>query len=100
MPDDSEPTTAPTGSFSIRCADALELVTDYLDEALNPTDLIAFNDHLDSCEGCTIFVDQIRMTIQLANATNDHRLDIMPANFDSLLAELRTQASRHQGPSS
>jgi hypothetical protein len=90
VPDDNQPTG---NSFSIRCADAVELVTDYLDEALNDTDLAAFEDHLDGCDGCTIFVDQIRMTIQLTNATNDKQLDIMPADFDSLLAELRTQTN-------
>ena len=90
MPDDNQPTG---NSFSIRCADAVELVTDYLDNALNRADLAAFEDHLDGCDGCTIFVDQIRMTIQLTNATNDKQLDIMPADFDSLLAELRTQTN-------
>ena len=100
MPDDSEPTTAPTGSFSIRCADAVELVTDYLDDALNHTDLAAFKDHLDGCEGCTIFVDQIRMTIQITNATNDQQLDIMPADFDSLLTQLQIRADPSQKPDS
>jgi hypothetical protein len=97
MSDKHEP---PTSSFSIRCADAVELVTDYLDDALNQTDLTAFNDHLDGCDGCTIFVDQVRMTIQLANATDDHRLDIMPTNFDSLVSQLRKQANQRQDPSS
>lgn len=81
-----------TSGLSIRCADAVELVTDYLDDALNRADLVAFQTHLDGCDGCTIFVDQIRMTIQLTNATNDRRVDVMPADFDGLLAQLRTQA--------
>ena len=93
MPEHNQPTG---GSFSIRCADAVELVTDYLDDALTPTDLASFNDHLDGCEGCTIFVDQIRMTIQLTNAANDQRVDIMPANFDGLLTQLRRQAEAQQ----
>ena len=88
--------TNATVPFNIRCADAVELVTDHLDDALSPTDLAAFKDHLDGCEGCTIFVDQIRMTIQLTNAINNHRLDIMPADFDSLLTRLRTQADQRQ----
>jgi hypothetical protein len=97
MPDEHEPATS---GFSIRCADAVELVTDYLDDALNQTDLAAFSDHLDGCDGCTIFADQIRMTIRLANAANDHRVEIMPADFDSLLTQLRTQARHRQDPSS
>jgi hypothetical protein len=96
MPDEHDP---PPTSFNIRCADAVELVTDYLGEALNDADLAAFKDHLDGCEGCTIFVDQIRMTIRLTNATNDHQLDIMPPDFDSLLTQFRTQAEPRQDPS-
>lgn len=97
MPDTHEP---PTSSFSIRCADAVELVTDYLDNALNQTDLAVFKEHLDGCDGCTIFVDQVRMTIQLASATADRRLDIMPANFDGLVSQLRTRADPPQNPRS
>ena len=89
MPDEHEPT--PT-TFGIRCADAVELVTEYLDDALNVTDLAAFQDHLDGCDGCSIFVDQIRMTIRLTNAANDDRVDVMPVDFDSLLTQLRQRA--------
>jgi anti-sigma factor RsiW len=96
VPDDNQPTG---NSFSIRCADAVELVTEYLDDALNQTDVAAFEEHLAGCDGCTIFVDQIRMTIQLTNATNDKQLDIMPADFDSLLSQLQTQADQRQDPS-
>ena len=92
----SDPNEAMQAGFSIRCADAIELVTDYLDDALNTADLAAFEAHLDGCEGCTVFVDQIRMTIHLANAANDERLDVMPADFDGLLAQLRAQTDRER----
>ena len=91
---DLNSTTQP--GFSIRCADAIELVTEYLDDALNAADLVAFEAHLGDCDGCTVFVDQIRMTIHLANAANDERLDVMPADFDGLLAQLRAQTDREQ----
>jgi anti-sigma factor RsiW len=91
---DLNSTTQP--GFTIRCADAIELVTEYLDDALNTADLVAFEAHLGDCEGCTVFVDQIRMTIHLANAANDERLDVMPADFDGLLAQLRAQTDREQ----
>jgi anti-sigma factor RsiW len=94
---DLNSTTQP--GFSIRCADAIELVTEYLDGALNAADLVAFEAHLGDCDGCTVFVDQIRMTIHLANAANDERLDVMPADFEGLLAQLRAQTDREQ-PSS
>jgi predicted anti-sigma-YlaC factor YlaD len=90
----SDPNSAAQASFSIRCADAIELVTDYLDDALNTADLAVFEAHLDGCQGCTVFVDQIRMTIHLANAVNNERLDVMPADFDGLLDQLRAQTDR------
>lgn len=79
-------------SFDIRCADAIELVTEYLDDALDSNDLAAFESHLAICEGCTIFVDQIRMTIELTGAVGDQRVELMPPDFDRLLAELRERA--------
>ena len=95
MPDEHDSTAT---SFSIRCADAVELVTDYLDDALDDADLAAFKDHLDGCDGCTVFVDQVRMTIQLTNAANDHRIDVMPADFDGLLTQFRSQADQRHDP--
>jgi anti-sigma factor RsiW len=92
----SDPNSPTQAGFSIRCADAVELVTDYLDDALNAADLVAFEAHLGGCDGCTVFVDQIRMTIHLANAANDERLDVMPTDFDGLLAQLRAQSDRQR----
>ena len=84
---------ADTSSFidselHIRCADAVELATDYLDDALSASDLLAFEAHLAECEGCSIFVDQIKMTITLVSATSRSRAQLMPSNFDQLLATL------------
>ncbi len=81
------------GTFAIRCADAVELVTDYLDDALHVRDLAAFEAHLAGCEGCTIFVDQIEMTIKLASSVTNQQLAIMPANFDALVSELKQKAT-------
>lgn len=75
----------------IRCSDAVELVTDYLDDALSDRDLAVFETHLANCEACTVFVDQIKMTITLASA-NGQRLKVMPANFDELLTMLADRA--------
>ncbi len=80
-------------TFDIRCVDAVELVTDYLDGALNASDLAAFEAHLVHCEGCTIFVDQIRMTIHLTCATNGTGPKIMPPDLDQLVSRLRQRAT-------
>ena len=78
----------------IRCSDAVELVTDYLDNALDHHDLANFETHLANCEGCTVFVDQIKMTITLASATTRQQIELMPANFDDLTAMLAERAAR------
>lgn len=70
------------------CNDAVELVTHYLDDELNTRDLAAFEAHLDDCEGCTVFVDQIKMTITLTNATGRRHVKLMPTNFGALVADL------------
>ena len=92
-------TTDPPGpgpdTFDICCSDAVELVTDYLDGALGACDLVAFETHLAQCEGCTVFVDQIRMTIHLTCATSGTGPEIMPPDLDELLARLRARATKH-----
>ncbi len=72
----------------IACADAVELVTDYLDDALAPRDLDDFQVHLGLCEGCQVFVDQIRKTVTLTSQTQDLTVPVEPANMDALFAAL------------
>ncbi len=45
------------------CQDLVEVVTDYLDGALNETDRRRFEEHLAVCEACVAYVEQIRLTI-------------------------------------
>jgi anti-sigma factor RsiW len=49
----------------IRCAEAIELVTLHLDDALDDRDRRLFERHVDGCTGCTRYVAQIRQTIDL-----------------------------------
>ncbi|MBE2320681.1 zf-HC2 domain-containing protein [Solirubrobacter sp. CPCC 204708] len=49
----------------IRCREVVELVTDYLDDALPPTRYQDVAAHLQHCDGCHAFVEQIRVTIGL-----------------------------------
>ncbi|RUP33105.1 zf-HC2 domain-containing protein [Mycobacterium sp. SMC-16] len=73
----------------ITCADAVSLVTDYLEDALAESDLERFAQHTAGCEACRVFVDQVRRTIRIAVATRDESVEMRPANFDALLAEFR-----------
>lgn len=51
-------------SRKLTCQEAVELVTDYLEEALLPEMESTFNQHLDACPGCNIYVAQMRRTLQ------------------------------------
>ena len=78
----------------ITCADSVELVTDYLESALSESDLANFETHLSLCEGCQVFLDQIRQTVTLTSHSRDTTVELEPANMDELLAALDEQAAR------
>ncbi len=56
----------------IRCAEAIELVTLHLDDALDDRDRRLFDRHVDECTGCTRYVAQIRRTIALTRRVLEH----------------------------
>lgn len=78
----------------ITCADSIELVTDYLDAALSESDLDDFETHLSLCEGCQVFLDQIRKTITLTSQSRQTTVELEPSDMDQLLAALDEQASQ------
>lgn len=82
-----------TNKLQISCSDAVELVTNYIDAELGQHDLSVFETHLENCEGCTVFVDQIKMTIRLMRAANRAEVEILPSNFDDLVAMLQDRAT-------
>ena len=47
----------------ITCRELVELVTDYLEDALPAADRARFEDHLAECEHCTEYLAQMRATI-------------------------------------
>jgi hypothetical protein len=49
----------------LTCAELVELVTDYFENALPPEKRERFEEHLRICEGCVNYLDQMRMTIAL-----------------------------------
>ncbi len=51
--------------MALTCRELVELVTDYLEGALPPSDRARFDEHLAACEGCTAYLDQMRRTLVL-----------------------------------
>ncbi|WP_307828401.1 zf-HC2 domain-containing protein [Antrihabitans sp. YC2-6] len=71
----------------IDCQELVELVTAYLDDAVdeNLRDRIAA--HLEICPGCAEYVAQIKTTVRLSGSVIDDQLD--PDFRDRLMAAFR-----------
>ena len=74
--------------WEIDCIDLVELVTGYLEGALDEERRITIEAHLRLCEGCHTYVEQIRETIRVAGAVSAD--DLEPAVADDLLTAFRT----------
>jgi anti-sigma factor RsiW len=51
---------------ALACQQVVEIVTDYLEDALAPADRKRFERHLTVCPHCTEYLAQMRETIRLA----------------------------------
>jgi anti-sigma factor RsiW len=51
-------------SRDLSCREVVELVTDYLEGRLSRRDRRRFEKHLSACDGCTRYVEQMRITIR------------------------------------
>ena len=49
----------------LACQEVVELVTAYLDDALDPADRERFEEHLVFCDGCQNYLEQMRTTVRL-----------------------------------
>jgi anti-sigma factor RsiW len=71
----------------ISCQELVELVTDYFDGAMTPDEAALFEQHLNFCDGCDWYVEQMRATIATVGRVQDAEL---PAPMrDRLLAAFR-----------
>lgn len=53
-------------SDGLTCQELVELVTEYWEGALLPEARRRFEAHLQGCEGCQTYVEQLRQTLALA----------------------------------
>jgi len=68
----------------IRCAEIVELVTDFLDGSLDEPAGRRFADHLPGCRGCERYVEQVRQIRRLLRGQATHRT-LLPATRAALL---------------
>jgi anti-sigma factor RsiW len=71
----------------ISCQQLVELVTGYLDGALPTGETALFEQHLNFCEGCVWYVEQMRGTVQVTGRVAGD--DIPAPDRDRLLAAFR-----------
>ena len=50
----------------LECREVVEVVTDYLEGAMPPGERLRFDHHLALCEGCQVYLEQIRTVIRVA----------------------------------
>ena len=49
----------------LSCQELVELVTDYFEGALSPDEHVRFEAHAERCQGCGVYLEQMRVTIDL-----------------------------------
>jgi anti-sigma factor RsiW len=69
------------------CKELVELVTNYLEDALSPEERLRFEEHLTICPGCVTYVQQMRETVQVVGNLREE--SIPPEKRDELLAAFR-----------
>ena len=76
-----------TNNDALTCQEVVELVTEYLENALLPEKRKRLEEHVDNCPGCTTYIEQVQLTIGML-----HRLveePAFPATKQELLQHFR-----------
>jgi anti-sigma factor RsiW len=74
------------------CQELAEFLSDYLEGVLTPAQRASFDLHIAGCRDCTLYVEQMRVTIA---ATGRIRSDDIPAPArDELLVAFRSWVER------
>jgi predicted anti-sigma-YlaC factor YlaD len=81
-------------SRPLTCRELVELVTDYLEGALDPQMLVDVEGHLFECDGCVAYLDQMRTTIHLTSTLKEDQ--VSPELQQRLMEAFR----KHRGQAS
>ena len=74
------------------CKELVEVITDYLEGALPPSERARFEAHLAGCDGCTSYLEQMRRTIRLTGELAEEH--ITPQAKTELLTAFRDWKKR------
>lgn len=73
--------------IEVPCSQIVELVTEYLEDALAPDRRQLFEEHLADCPPCRRYVDQIRVTLTQLGAVREP--DLSEPAWDALRQAFR-----------
>ena len=76
-----------TPAPELTCQELVELVTDYLEDALAPAERARFEEHLAMCDGCRAYIEQLRDTRRAVGTLTEDSLTTRMR--DDLLAAFR-----------
>jgi anti-sigma factor RsiW len=68
----------------LTCKELVELVTDYFEGSLPRSERRRFERHLTGCDGCSVYLEQMRQTIELTGAL---RLVEIPLSLVRLVSQ-------------
>jgi anti-sigma factor RsiW len=56
------------------CREVVEIISDYLEDALPPSDRQRVERHLAGCDACTAYLEQMRETIRLTGMLTEEQI--------------------------
>jgi anti-sigma factor RsiW len=74
----------------LSCQEVVELITDYLEGALPADTASRFEEHLNFCDGCEVYLEEMRATIATIG-----RVDVVEEEMPSETRESLLTAFRH-----
>ncbi len=69
------------------CRELVEVVSDYLQGDMAPAERLRFEQHLEECPHCVVYVEQMRATIAAVGRLSPDELD--PVARDELMSAFR-----------
>ncbi|HEY2868983.1 MAG TPA: zf-HC2 domain-containing protein [Gaiellales bacterium] len=66
---------SPATPHELVCREVVELVSDYLEGAMTLEERARFEEHLAMCEGCSAYLEQMRLTLRVAGALRPEAVD-------------------------
>jgi anti-sigma factor RsiW len=83
---------------ALACQELVEIITDYLEGALSPSDHDRFETHIAGCGDCTAYLEQMRQTAAVVGRLREE--DIPGPALEPLLVAFRNWRQRQApGPS-